>query len=131
MSFFPAGWPQYGYGGADMQTGAASPMMGANAPSYGTDASTTSGFKLGWNAPTLQMGMQGVNTLGNLWGAWQSNKMAKDQLNFTKLIANANLNNQIKSYNTALEDRSRSRAAVEGQSAATAQSYIDQNRLSR
>lgn len=92
---------------------------------------TNSGFQLGWNAPTMQMGMQGLNTLGNLWGAWQSNKLAKDQLNFTKMMANANLNNQIKSYNTGLEDRSRSRAAVEGQSSAEAQAYVDRNRLSR
>lgn len=86
---------------------------------------------LGFNIPTLQMGIQGLNTIGNIWGAWQSNKLAKDQLNFTKMITNTNLNNQIKSYNTALEDRSRSRAAVEGQSASEAQSYVDRNRLSR
>jgi hypothetical protein len=107
MSFFPQGWP-YGQGQAQQQP-----------------------FELGWNAPTLQMGIQGLNTIGNIWGAWQSNKLAKDQLNFTKMITNTNLNNQIKSYNTALEDRSRSRAAVEGQSASEAQSYIDRNRLSR
>lgn len=90
-----------------------------------------SGFKLGFNMPTFQMGLQGLNTLGNAWGAWQSNKLAKDQLNFTKMIANTNLNNQIKSYNTALEDRARSRAAVEGQTSAEQQSYVDRNRLTR
>lgn len=89
------------------------------------------GFKLGWNAPTMQMGMQGLNTVGNIWGAWQSNKLAKDQLNFTKMMANANLNNQMKSYNTALEDRSRSRAVAEGQTSAESQAYVDKNRLSR
>ena len=89
------------------------------------------GGGFGFNMPTLQMGIQGLNTIGNIWGAWQSNKLAKDQLNFTKMITNTNLNNQIKSYNTALEDRSRSRAAVEGQSASEAQSYVDRNRLSR
>lgn len=94
-------------------------------------AATNSPGVLGWNVPTMQMGLQGLNTIGNIWGAWQSNKLARDQLNFTKMITNTNLNNQIKSYNTALEDRSRSRAAVEGQSASEAQSYIDHNRLSR
>ena len=79
----------------------------------------------------LGMGLQGLNTIGNIWGAWQSNKLAKDQLNFTKMITNTNLNNQIKSYNTALEDRSRSRAAVEGQTSAEAQAYVDKNKLSR
>lgn len=87
------------------------------------------GFKFGMNLPTFQMGMQGVSTLGNLWGAWQSNKLAKDQLNFTKDYANRNLHNQTKAYNTALEDRARSRAMVEGQSATQQQSYIDRNRL--
>lgn len=86
-------------------------------------------FKMGWNAPTLQMGMQGIGTIGNLWGAWQSNKLAKDQLKFTKKFANANLQNQMKSYNTALEDRSRSRAAAEGQTSAEAQAYVDRNRM--
>lgn len=79
----------------------------------------------------LSMGLQGLSAIGNAWGAWQSHKLAKDQLNFTKMITNTNLNNQIKSYNTALEDRSRSRAAVEGQTSAEAQAYVDKNKLSR
>lgn len=85
--------------------------------------------KFGWNANTLNFGMQGLMGLGNLWGAWQSNKLAKDQLNFTKDFANRNLANQTKAYNTALEDRARSRAAVEGQTSAQQQAYIDRNRL--
>lgn len=108
------------YGGAPQQPGS-----GVYGPNGGLD------FKLGMNAPTFQLGMQGIGTLGNLWGAWQSSKLAKDQLNFTKSMANANLNNQIKSYNTALEDRSRSRAVAEGQTSAEAQAYVDRNRLSR
>lgn len=102
---------------------------------YGGDSAYNSNmpgdFKLGWNAPTIGMGMHGVNMLGNLWGAWQSNRLAKDQLDFTKKFANINLNNQIKSYNTALEDRGRSRAAAEGQTSTEAQAYIDRNRLTR
>lgn len=99
---------------------------------FGLPSSTGGGAGSGMNWQTgLGMGLQGLNTLGNIWGAWQSNKLAKDQLNFTKMITNANLNNQIKSYNTALEDRSRSRAAVEGQSSAEAQAYVDKNRLTR
>ena len=85
--------------------------------------------QFGWNANTLNFGLQGLNTIGNIWGAWQANKLAKDQLNFTKNFANRNLANQTKSYNTALEDRARARAAVEGQTAAEAQAYIDKNRL--
>lgn len=96
----------------------------------GLPSSTGAGSGMNWQTG-LGMGLQGLNTLGNIWGAWQSNKLAKDQLNFTKMITNANLNNQIKSYNTALEDRSRSRAAVEGQTSAEAQAYVDKNRLTR
>ena len=119
----PSQWGLQNFGAMNMgQT----PMMG---DSTAMAQNAPGGFQLGWNAPTLQMGMQGLSTIGNIWGAWQANKLAKDQLNFTKKIATANLNNQIASYNTALEDRARSRAAVEGQSSAEAQAYIDKNRL--
>jgi hypothetical protein len=110
-------------------SGQQTPYGGSGA--YGMNPANPLDFKLGWNAPTLQMGMQGAGMLSNLWGAWQSNRLARDQLDWTKKFANINLNNQIKSYNTALEDRSRSRAAVEGQSAAEAQAYVDRNRLTR
>lgn len=73
----------------------------------------------------------GIGTLGNLWGSSRALGLARDQFNFQKEFANTNLANQIKSYNTALEDRARSRAAVEGQSQDQAQAYIDKNRLSR
>lgn len=95
----------------------------------GPGSGNGSGFQFGWNAPTFQLGFQGLNTIGNLWGAWQSNKLARDQLNFTKDFANRNLANQTAAYNTALEDRGRARAAVEGQTSAEAQAYIDRNRL--
>lgn len=108
-----------------------------NNPSFGSGAlggagaggGAGSGFQLGWNMPTFQMGLQGLNTIGNLWGAWQANKLAKDQLNFTKNFANRNLANQTQAYNTALEDRGRARAAVEGQTSTEAQAYLDRNRL--
>lgn len=82
---------------------------------------------LGWG----QMGLYGANTLGNLWGAWQANKLAKQQLSFTKDIGNANLNNSIKSYNTTLADRAGSRAAMEGWSPERTQAYIAENKLTR
>lgn len=91
--------------------------------------SAADGFKLGMNVPTFQMGLQGLQGLGNLWGAWQSNRLARDQLDFTKRFATANLANQTQAYNTALEDRARARAAVEGQNAQQQQDYVDRNRL--
>ena len=77
----------------------------------------------------LKLGVAGLGTLGSLWSSFQANKLAKEQFKFTKDFAQKNLANQIASYNTALEDRSRSRAVVEGQSAETAKSYVDTNRL--
>lgn len=111
---------------------ASQPFGIPNLPSSGNN---TLGFfnpnntNFGWNANTLNFGMQGLMGLGNLWGAWQSNKLARDQLNFTKDFANRNLLNQTRAYNTALEDRARARAAVEGQTTAQQQAYIDRNRL--
>lgn len=92
---------------------------------------SAAGFQFGMNAPTLQMGMSGLNSLANIWGAWQANKLAKDQLNFTKSVTNTNLNNSIKSYNTSLEDRARARGFTEGRSDSEIQNYVSTNRLSR
>lgn len=85
----------------------------------------------GMNMGTAGMGLQGLATIGGIWNAYQSQKLAKEQFAFTKAMANTNLNNQIKSYNTALSDRSRTRGAMEGQSAAQVQSYIDTNQMTR
>lgn len=73
----------------------------------------------------------GLNAIGNLWGGFQAMSLAKKQFNYMKDITETNLANQIQSYNTALADRSRSRAFTEGQSAEEAQSYIDENSLRR
>lgn len=85
---------------------------------------------LGMNIGTGQLALGGLSALSNIWGANKQMKLAEDQFDFTKKIATTNLNNQVKSYNTALEDRTRSRAAMEGTSAAEAEAYIDKNRLS-
>ncbi len=106
-------------------------LMDSYTPEFNPAGPAAAGFKFGANIPTFQLGLMGLNTIGNLWGAHQANKLARDQLNFTKTIGNANLNNQIKSYNTALAGRARSRAVVEGQSPEETQAYIAANQLSR
>ena len=86
-------------------------------------------LEIGYNIPTLQLGMQGLGTMGNLWGTFQSNKLARDSFNFQKGMAEKNYANQIKSYNTALTDRATSRGFVQGDSTETTQQYINDNKL--
>lgn len=106
--------------------------MGAN---LGTSAPTSfmsgSANQLGLNVPTFQLGLGALGSLANIYSGFQANKLAKDQLNFTKSVTNTNLNNQIKSYNTALEDRARSRATAENRDQSTADAYIAANKLTR
>lgn len=86
---------------------------------------------LGLNIPTFQLGLGAIGSLANIYGGFQANRLAKDQLSFTKDITNTNLNNSIKSYNTMLEDRARSRAVAENRDQSTADEYIEKNKLSR
>lgn len=79
----------------------------------------------------VKLGLDAFTSLAGLYGSFKQLGIARDALNMQKEFGNANLNNQIKSYNTALADRSRARAAMEGQTPEQAQAYIDANRLSR
>lgn len=86
---------------------------------------------LGFNLPTAQLGLSALGSLGSLIGAFNASNLAQKQFDYTKGVTDTNLNNSIKSYNTSLSDRARARGAVEGQSAAETQAYIDKNSLSR
>jgi hypothetical protein len=106
------------------------PNLGAFGSAGGIGAAGRgSGF--GLNMGTAQLGLTGLNTIGNLWAAWKQQKLASEQFKFTKGITTTNLNNQIKSYNTSLDDRVRSRSVVEGTSAADAAAYYDKNKMTR
>lgn len=85
----------------------------------------------GFNLPTLGGAFQGLSSLGNIWNAFQSQKLAKDQFNFAKQTGETNLANSIQSYNTQIQDRARARGAAEGQSDAAIQDYIARNNLTR
>lgn len=106
--------------------------MGTN---LGTSTPTSflsgSANQFGMNIPTFQLGLGALGSLANIYSGFQANKLAKDQLNFAKSVTNTNLNNQIKSYNTALEDRARSRATAENRDQSTADAYIAANKLTR
>lgn len=87
--------------------------------------------KLGFNVPTINLALGGLNTIGSLYAAFQQNALAKKQFAYTKNVTDTNLANQIKAYNTTLADRARSRAATEGQTQAQADAYVNDNKLNR
>ena len=84
---------------------------------------------LGMNIGTGQLLLGGVGTIGNLWSAWQAQKLAKGQFNYQKGITDTNLANQIQSYNTALSDRITSRGFTQGDSQSTIDQYIEENSM--
>lgn len=107
------------------------PIPTTTLPTIPGMGSPTDQMGLGFNIPTAQLALQGIGTIGSLYNAFQMQKLAKKQFNFTKDVTETNLANQIQSYNTALSDKIGSRAKMQGMSAAQAQSYMDQNKLSR
>jgi len=109
----PVGTP---WGTAPAATGAGAAGLGAG---------------LGWNVGTGHLALGGLGAIGNMWNAFQANGLAKKQFEFQRNTTNTNLANQIKSYNTALSDRARSRAVTEGQSDEQRDRYIADNRMSR
>lgn len=116
--------------------------QGLTIPSWGQGANTlgapgaTGGFfgngmGLGMNMPTLQLGVQGLGALSSLWMGSKSLGLAKDQFNFTKDVTNTNLNNQIKSYNSTLEDRTKRASEFNGTSKEDAQAEYERRKLAR
>ena len=67
-------------------------------------------------------------SFGQLYAAFQSNKIAKDSLSFQKESYQTNLSNQLSSYNMALEDRANARAVQSG-TPGSAEAYINKHRL--
>jgi hypothetical protein len=115
--------PAGGYLGNDVGAGASYSDVQKFRPNGGNMGG------LGFNLDTANLALGGLQSLGNLWQAWEANKLAKEQFKFQKGFSQTNLANSIQSYNTTLEDRTRSRAFTEGQSPEQAQMYIDKNRL--
>lgn len=115
------------YNNSSMTT---SPTIGST-PSLGEQMSAAfaQNNKLGLNLNTANLALSGLQTIGNLFAAFQAQKLAKQQFNYTKKVTDTNLANQIQSYNTALSDRINSRYYVEGKSPDQAQAYLDVNKL--
>lgn len=88
-----------------------------------------SGF--GFNLGTMNGIMGGLNSLGQLWGARQGMKLAKDQWKTQKSVLNTNMMNQIQSYNNSLKDRLDTRAHMEGRDQASADSQYNERKARR
>ena len=94
-----------------------------------TMGQTTAATGLGFNLGTGQLALGTLGTMGNLWAAFQAQKLAKEQFQFQKGVTNTNLANQIQSYNTSLVDRINARSHMQGDSQATTDAYIATNSL--
>lgn len=93
----------------------------------GIAASTTPGFFAQGGIGRFALGA--IQTLGSLWNSFQQQKLAKQSFKFQKEAFNTNLQNQEQSYNTALEDRIRSRYVNEGRSQSEADTYLRDHSL--
>ena len=101
-------------------------LAGVQAPAM---SQSTAGTPLGFNLGTGQLVLGTIGTLGNLWAAFQAQKLAKEQFDFQKGVTNTNLANQIQSYNTSLVDRINARSFMQGDSQETTDAYIAANSL--
>lgn len=110
--------------GPNGQTGVTGAGTGGVLDGVGGSAPMTTWGKVG-------LGLQGIQTIGGLIGAFGSLSLAKKQFAMQRDLLNTNLKNQIQSYNTQLEDRARSRAAVEGQTPEQEAAYVAANRATR
>jgi hypothetical protein len=90
-----------------------------------------SGNGLGLNLGTAQLALNGLGTIGSLYAAFKQLGMAKEQFKYQKNVSDTNLGNSIKSYNTALADRARSRAFTEGRPQSEADAYVAKNSATR
>lgn len=64
-----------------------------------------------------------LNAGTNLWSAYQSNKLMRDQFNWNKALAQTNLTNQTNAFNNNLYDKYRARGLFE---TGNANQYMDQ-----
>ena len=87
--------------------------------------------QFGFNANTFGNVMGGLNSLGQLWGSWQAQKLAKDQWKTQKNVLNTNMMNQIQSYNNQLRDKLDTRAHMEGRSQESADQQYEERKARR
>ena len=84
---------------------------------------------LGWNLDTAKLALGGLQTIGNLWMANRSLKLAKDQFNFQKGVTTTNLMNSIQDYNNRLGGTERAMAQQENRSQESADQRVEEQRM--
>lgn len=105
-------------------------MGNTTAPNSSNSGSTPFGANLG----TAGLALGGLQTLAGIYSAFQGQQLAEDTFDFQKRTTQANMANQIQSYNTTLADRIRARAIGEGghnggMIRGDVQPYLRQNQL--
>jgi hypothetical protein len=71
----------------------------------------------------------GLQAAGNIYMAFQNNKLAKEQFSFQKDAYRTNLENESKSYNTNLAGNAKAAMGFEGKSQSEIDSYVNKNRI--
>lgn len=153
MSSIPTGGPvplDLNFGPAPAASAAPTVSTGGTVPGMTTGVGLSPDVASNWSVPTnvptgqsLSQGMQwgqmpfmdkaktvlgGIGMLGQIWSAFQANKIARDSLDFQKKAFKTNLSNQRSSYNMALEDRATARYA-QMERPGDAAAYIEKHRL--
>lgn len=101
------------------QTGIQSAIY--NKPTFNPDGTGIAG---GLNFEGIGNIMSGLGSVAQIFSSLKAMGLAEDQLDFQKSAFNTNLKNQTKSYNTALEDRTRSRYHSEGRTSSDVDNYL-------
>lgn len=134
----------FGSWGTGMAATVSAPAPVATSPGGSMPSATVAAPTAGPQTPAAQGGgmgnlwgengaintvLGGVQVLGNLWNSFQQHKMAKDQMKFAREQWDTNLQNQTQTYNTALEDRIRSRHFTEGRGGGETDQYLKKHSL--
>lgn len=86
-----------------------------------------------WNSPTgkVMLGLQGLSTIGGLYGSIQANQLARDQYNYSKYLSTKNFNNAAQAYNTALKNRTQNSARMNRQGNDVAEARYQEGKMEK
>lgn len=92
----------------------------------GTTNTGTDKFRIWGEGGGMDLGIQGIGVLGNLYQGYNANKLAKQGLRQNANQFNLNFNNQVKSHNTALSSKYRDTLTTRGYSGAALDNAVAQ-----